>query len=1035
MALTNYWLSGGSSTYPASATPTFQTAGIGTFAYWDGPYDGVGALYSTQFRLTVGSWSSGAQTLAMGSYKTNYSFTTTAQSAGAQFKLESNIISVGWVTVFDRTLPISINASTHIMRLSVYNDTSDGGESYSNSFIWGTGYSDTSGDFQFDVAISSYNIDYYANTANSGTVPLQQTGALFYQARYNTGNLAKTGYNFSGWNTLTNGQGTTYLENERVPSSGNLSANLNLYAKWLPKTFKAIWDGQGGTPSLQENTATYNANLTFPTTPTRTYYTFGGWWTGINGTGTQITGSTVFTGLADTTYYAKWILISYTITYVSYSGVHANQTSYTYGSSITLSAPTRIASTFDGWYDNANFTGSPITSISPTDSGNKTFYAKYTVDSDATLVWDANKSDINSGKARVYVMENLGFVDINNRSTIYGQGFAIGDGDSLGTITVYDMHRINNLSFYSATDGGANNSRQEPIRIAEGANLSVGETGRTLACQFNNCGFSHFAMAEWGYYNGGVNPSVNTQYDAHYDGLEFNYCQFSGEANFIGEYLKVNGCGFAKGVTSDISNSTISNNDFSAGYGKYDFATRMRFYPWRRNVSVYNNNIYNNNLYATECEEVISIDQPPIGFLGKVTAKTTNSITLLQNTNHTSGQLAVGQTAMFIDGVEAGQHNQVTAITNNGGNSYTFTLDTSEFDLVNIAVGTFVKVARYFAKNTLHNNYIEPVYTGPNANNIKYRDGLHLYGHSCGNVLTNNTVVGIGSSLQIGAFKDSSISFVTNTAGAWGNLTLGFNARNVWDSNTASNARLAFFANHWYFGYKNIVDMEAARVCMNHFDPTMVGAIQPTPSLTCTNLTSGGGQVRISCINSLLYSGDATLSDIPIYSGWDSSAWGDVASNGWVFQTPTQAGDGAIADYSSIWLPVTADMPWINKWFTRGFTGNAATEPDMTYTVGFNFAGGVENAIPNQYVSSRVSVFYNTNNGQGATPTAQTFKTTYTIKDGSYLTKNGGEFLGWSTNPVGPVVYEPFDVVEPATDLTLYAIYENTSTLNIISWF
>ena len=61
-----------------------------------------------------------------------------------------------------------------------------------------------------------------------------------------------------------------------------------------------------------------------------------------------------------------------------------NITNYTYGVGATLPTKddmTREGYTFDGWYDNNDFSGSSVTTISPTDTGAKTFYAKWTKNS------------------------------------------------------------------------------------------------------------------------------------------------------------------------------------------------------------------------------------------------------------------------------------------------------------------------------------------------------------------------------------------------------------------------------------------------------------------------------------------------------------------------------------------------------------------------------------------------------------------------------------------------------------------------------
>ena len=78
------------------------------------------------------------------------------------------------------------------------------------------------------------------------------------------------------------------------------------------------------------------------------------------------------------------------ITYENVSGAtNGNPASYTYGTSVTLQAPAKSGHSFDGWYDNAECTGDAVSEISATETGNKTFYAKWTP-IPYTVSWDAN---------------------------------------------------------------------------------------------------------------------------------------------------------------------------------------------------------------------------------------------------------------------------------------------------------------------------------------------------------------------------------------------------------------------------------------------------------------------------------------------------------------------------------------------------------------------------------------------------------------------------------------------------------------------
>ena len=116
--------------------------------------------------------------------------------------------------------------------------------------------------------------------------------------------------------------------------------------------------------------------------PTKTGYTFGGWYTNSGLTGnavTQITkGST-----GNKTFWAKWTAVEYSITYNLDGGTNAAgaKTSYTIETAdYTLPTPTKTGYTFDGWYTEAAFTNK-VTKIAKGSTGNKTFWAKWTLSS------------------------------------------------------------------------------------------------------------------------------------------------------------------------------------------------------------------------------------------------------------------------------------------------------------------------------------------------------------------------------------------------------------------------------------------------------------------------------------------------------------------------------------------------------------------------------------------------------------------------------------------------------------------------------
>ncbi|MBR3003212.1 MAG: InlB B-repeat-containing protein [Clostridia bacterium] len=113
-------------------------------------------------------------------------------------------------------------------------------------------------------------------------------------------------------------------------------------------------------------------------TPTRTGYTFNGWYTAPTG-GTKVTTSTAVPS-SSTTYYAQWTIISYSISYTLNGGTNGsgNPSSYNIASDITLNNPTRSGYEFKGW-SGTGLTGDTNKSVTiPKGStGNRSYTANW----------------------------------------------------------------------------------------------------------------------------------------------------------------------------------------------------------------------------------------------------------------------------------------------------------------------------------------------------------------------------------------------------------------------------------------------------------------------------------------------------------------------------------------------------------------------------------------------------------------------------------------------------------------------------------
>lgn len=144
------------------------------------------------------------------------------------------------------------------------------------------------------------------------------------------------------------------------------------------------------------------AALTAPDpVPTKEGHGIEGWYYDNNGTETKWNFDTD-TVKCTMTLKAKWELSTYSVTLQTDGGTIASGKEvigYTYGTGAVLPTTndiTREGYRFDGWYADSNFSGSPVTEITGTDTGNKTFYAK----------WTRNTTPIISGNTINYIVEH-----------------------------------------------------------------------------------------------------------------------------------------------------------------------------------------------------------------------------------------------------------------------------------------------------------------------------------------------------------------------------------------------------------------------------------------------------------------------------------------------------------------------------------------------------------------------------------------------------------------------------------------------------
>ena len=172
------------------------------------------------------------------------------------------------------------------------------------------------------------SIRYVANNAIVGPLPT----------------VTRAHYTFDGW----------YEENGSTPITTNyiITDDITFYAHFTPDSHTVTFDNKGGTPANATMTVNFNETLgTLPNAPTKSHFTFAGWYTDDENWTEQVGTQTIITG--NVTFYAKWIADTHTISFDTNGGTPA-PSSYTkeYGEAIGP-LPTNVTKTdyiFEGWY-------------------------------------------------------------------------------------------------------------------------------------------------------------------------------------------------------------------------------------------------------------------------------------------------------------------------------------------------------------------------------------------------------------------------------------------------------------------------------------------------------------------------------------------------------------------------------------------------------------------------------------------------------------------------------------------------------------
>ncbi len=345
------------------------------------------------------------------------------------------------------------------------------------------------------------NIDNTASLASVATTALSvsftagaNNGAEISNYEYATS--TDGGVTFGAWTTRSPSSsfsplviaglttGVTYhvrIRGVNANGSGQTSEVSSSTTGGAAASITVTYNSQGGSAITGGTTTVGGQIAASPGTPTRSGYTFAGWFAAATG-GSALTFPYTHNQNADFTLHAQWTANSYTVTYNgngNTSGSAPTSSSATFGSSFTTSSNTgnlvKSGFSFVGWNTAANGTGTDFTAGAAATwsiASNTILYAKWN-DADAPTALVTTARIRNSGSATVQSTETGTAYLVSTTVTVTNVASITGAANSAwNQVTISAVNTATLLSASGLSDG------TYKVYAADSANnLSAASTG------------------------------------------------------------------------------------------------------------------------------------------------------------------------------------------------------------------------------------------------------------------------------------------------------------------------------------------------------------------------------------------------------------------------------------------------------------------------------------------------------------------------------------------------------------------------------
>ncbi|MDH2903325.1 MAG: InlB B-repeat-containing protein [Actinomycetota bacterium] len=184
----------------------------------------------------------------------------------------------------------------------------------------------------------TYSVTFHNNVPGVANISvIQQENVPTALQSFSTMNFTNPNYFFEYWTTQQNGSGVIYQDQ----SPYLFDADIELYAHWVQSSHTVTFFSNLTSTDTTHVTETNNASANLTSLATLGFsnsnYTFTGWNTQRNGSGTTYADQATYPFLADITLYAQWAPTKYDLLFSSNSGSGSvSSISSAYGSVVTL---------------------------------------------------------------------------------------------------------------------------------------------------------------------------------------------------------------------------------------------------------------------------------------------------------------------------------------------------------------------------------------------------------------------------------------------------------------------------------------------------------------------------------------------------------------------------------------------------------------------------------------------------------------------------------------------------------------------------